>query len=372
MTVQIRSSVFETNSSSSHSLTLGKSMLAPLVATKEELTAGKIVIKLNSYGWEWARYYDAREKIAYLASQLARYTQDADDAFNAEIDEGSHLDMLRQAVKRQTGCELVFADVMEAGIDHESVGLGLDQFDSMEKLEAFLWDSSAFIETGNDNTEPPNWIRVNNSDEKEWYGQHCMLKEKALGQEVTFMLEVSRHKHYRLVHQESGRVLAAHPLYEALLNRILACPVGMAKMRFEEQIQYKRYHKESCIHKELVQVIDGIRHDRRDSTSAPCTIDINFVNRSSLETVFVDKEYSDLMKDCTISFVLPQALYEEFMALAPLSKAQLRLLDLLMEERDLRARVDAGWDDKSCLTVVQRKLATLARQKVCLPVGAEQ
>lgn len=54
---QKRCGVFETNSSSSHSLTLSQSQLVAAPWPASMLREGIIPLSVDVYGWEWRRYY---------------------------------------------------------------------------------------------------------------------------------------------------------------------------------------------------------------------------------------------------------------------------------------------------------------------------
>lgn len=160
MTVQVRQQVFETNSSSSHSLTLGKGQLASAPFSPEVMRNGVVVVPLYDYGWEWHRYYSPVSKLSYLASQVLNdkgsYIEANMDALREEF---PYIDMLSRVVKEHTGCELKLYG--RGSVDHQSAfgdaANGEELFESEEKLKAFIFDESAFIQTGNDNDEPP-WM----------------------------------------------------------------------------------------------------------------------------------------------------------------------------------------------------------------------
>ncbi len=162
---QIRKSVFETNSSSSHSLTMGKGDLVASPFPASVLRQGVVALQVGEYGWEWYRYYSAQEKLNYLLTQVT------DGHVETDIDElcdmNPNVAMMRKVVKEHTGCDL---QVMPGSgyIDHQSArgdgGNGLELFDDEDKLKRFIFDSTSYIQTGNDNGSPPWNIRTDQGE----------------------------------------------------------------------------------------------------------------------------------------------------------------------------------------------------------------
>lgn len=158
---QIRLSVFETNSSSSHSLTLGKGNLVAVPFPAEALRAGVIEVCTGQYNWEYRRYYTPMEKMRYLLTQATQnlYAEVPDAgggiaATQSLRDENERVDMLCSVVEAYTGCKLLVT-VANPGIDHQSEGNGMQCFNDAETLKSFLFDEASYIQTGNDNSPPP-------------------------------------------------------------------------------------------------------------------------------------------------------------------------------------------------------------------------
>lgn len=172
----IRSNVFETNSSSSHSLTCAKEVLSPTeLIPKKYAREGKLPITLKNYGWEYYRYYCFMNKVAYLATQLFN-GQDAEyvKAYNVRqsINTGTDgLSILHKAVYNLTGCEVYYPQESDFSIDHESVGNGTELCLDIKKLEDFLLNEASYFETGNDNSEAP-WVIGTDKGMMDYYSQH--------------------------------------------------------------------------------------------------------------------------------------------------------------------------------------------------------
>lgn len=197
MAYQIRKNVFETNSSSSHSLTMGSGVLAPMPFTPRELKEGVVKLCVGEYHWEWHRYYKARNKLNYLLTQVTDGCVPGDNAQQATaqlLQNNPHVAMLAAAVKAHTGCDILVSPG-EGGIDHQSArpegDTGMELFQDEGRLKSFIFDETAYLQTGNDNQPlpwaidtdrgselthaqsireaPSNFVRV---ELEEWRGRH--------------------------------------------------------------------------------------------------------------------------------------------------------------------------------------------------------
>jgi hypothetical protein len=159
MTTHIRKSVFETNSSSSHSLTLSKGDLVAQPFPLELLRAGVVEIAVGEYGWEYYRYYTTKGKLCYLLTHITSGeipSGGPHKLMGSLCENNDRVNMLCRVVKEHTGCDVLIMP-SSGYIDHQSVGVGMDLFSSDDTLRDFLFDAAAYIETGNDNSSAP-WI----------------------------------------------------------------------------------------------------------------------------------------------------------------------------------------------------------------------
>lgn len=176
--VQTRSNVFETNSSSSHSLTLSKDDLVPQTFDKKTLRNGVVDIELGDYNWEWRRYHDVKNKLRYLITQLTdgKLPEGDDPQALTEtlIERNEQFRLLSDVVHKHTGCELRVLP-SDGGIDHQSArgdaAVGMELFDSAQRLQAFLFNENAYVETGNDNNSAP-WSISTDRGSKLYYEDH--------------------------------------------------------------------------------------------------------------------------------------------------------------------------------------------------------
>lgn len=131
----IRKSVFETNSSSSHSISLATEDKEFVLDTIYPDQDGRIFLTGGEFGWEWFKHNDALTKANYAAQ----------DSINMEL--------LVEVIKEQTGAtEVIIMDTSNGYIDHDSVGTtpGSDK----ESLRNFIFNKNSWLFGGNDNESP--------------------------------------------------------------------------------------------------------------------------------------------------------------------------------------------------------------------------
>ena len=71
---QIRRKVFETNSSSMHSLTVEKLGVTEYLHVDE--VENKVIVNYGEFGWGYDEYTDPETKLSYLITMLAQYSCD--------------------------------------------------------------------------------------------------------------------------------------------------------------------------------------------------------------------------------------------------------------------------------------------------------
>lgn len=130
----IRNGVFETNSSSSHSITI---VSGDYVADRLGVADGVCSIYSGEFGWEQETYRDAATKAAYCAT-FARESREC-------------LETLRRVVEQEVGCPVVFVDLVNGYIDHQSFDTAEQAFESEKNLRDFIFNRASVLETDNDN-----------------------------------------------------------------------------------------------------------------------------------------------------------------------------------------------------------------------------
>lgn len=144
--VKIRKGVFETNSSSTHSCVISTDCKSWDTIIPDD--DGSITINYGEYGWEYENYTGVRDKASY-ALTLTQY-------FNNEEEV---LERLRNVIKEHTGAREVIFPVGDKEetyydkgyVDHQSVDLGNEIFESDVSLKNFIFNPNSSFETDNDN-----------------------------------------------------------------------------------------------------------------------------------------------------------------------------------------------------------------------------
>lgn len=144
MKKKIRKGVFETNSSSTHSISIAVGNNEGLLDTIVPNEDGVIVLTGGEFGWEIEEYNDAITKANYCAID--------------QLNNDERVEMLKRVIKEQTGAKMVtsiISDDWDNGdysyIDHQSVGTSDEAFESEEKLREFIFNKNSILYTDNDN-----------------------------------------------------------------------------------------------------------------------------------------------------------------------------------------------------------------------------
>lgn len=137
-----RNGVFETNSSSTHSITISNKGNKGNLYVDED---GVCRIYPGEFGWEIESYNDSTTKASYCLTYLMQF-----DDNNLEIN------MLKDVVKEISGAksvEFIPNDGYYAwgNIDHQSSDVASEAFESRENLKNFIQNSRSVLRTDNDN-----------------------------------------------------------------------------------------------------------------------------------------------------------------------------------------------------------------------------
>jgi hypothetical protein len=135
----IRKKVFETNSSSSHSISISEDDKNFLLDYMIPDDTGTIELVGGEFGWEWERYTDAETKANYFAL----------DNFN----DREALQDLADIITEQTGAKRVLLNI-SGYIDHQSVGT--TRCLSKAQIKNFIFNKKSILYTGNDNSDAPS------------------------------------------------------------------------------------------------------------------------------------------------------------------------------------------------------------------------
>lgn len=148
----IRQSVFETNSSSSHSVTIATGYDASYPRSRFENEV--LTVSRGKFGWDRARYDDFDTKVSHAFTLAAPYkwcsNGKRDEHFVIPKDD-KRLKMLKRVLIRELKPKkLIFLD-NDGYVDHQSQDLILDIFESEDTLKAYLFNYNSELVTDNDN-----------------------------------------------------------------------------------------------------------------------------------------------------------------------------------------------------------------------------
>ena len=131
----IRSGVWETNSSSSHSVSIADDTKQFVMDNLYPDDQGIIHVYSDEFGWDWFKHNDAETKVKYAAQQF----QNNDTT----------LDLIREIIMEQTGASDVIFNLDGGYIDHDSYGI-LES--GKEYLRNFIFNKNSWLFGGNDNS----------------------------------------------------------------------------------------------------------------------------------------------------------------------------------------------------------------------------
>ena len=141
---KIRTGVWETNSSSCHSVSVSSSGDYTSITPN---ASGSIIIPSQGFGWEQETYNDPLSKLSYLCIYVRDWAREQNRA--------RYFSQIWETVVDHTHCYNVsFAgeDDGSGYIDHQSVESNdLDWIFEDKKIKDFVFDRGSYIETDNDN-----------------------------------------------------------------------------------------------------------------------------------------------------------------------------------------------------------------------------
>ena len=140
-----RIDIFETNSSSSHSISFN-----PWKSGKDGNNFipdenGNVYVTGADFGWEWASYNDSVTKANYY---LERYKAEPD-----------RIELLKKVIEDYTGFNAVINENTDGYIDHQSFDTLELPANDPEALKDWLFNPDNWLYTGNDNDDEPRDLR---------------------------------------------------------------------------------------------------------------------------------------------------------------------------------------------------------------------
>jgi hypothetical protein len=164
-----RSQVFETNSSSTHSITIahGRMLKSGFSADIVPDAEGNIILEGGEFGWQWEKTNSSLTKANYCAvAATSREDTETDNRRMLAEVLLENVPNAKSVIYKFT--TLWFDDsessspIKRAYIDHESEGVANAAFQSKETLEQFIFNPLSVLCLGNDNESPPaNFTDIN-------------------------------------------------------------------------------------------------------------------------------------------------------------------------------------------------------------------
>ena len=167
---QIRSSIFETNSSSTHSICI--------TSDRRNLSIPeKLTFRCDSFGWSWCELRTPEDKAAYLyASMLSLYPREKVNKMTAKIidalaEEGVVCKFEKPEYHDYGSGRLYCTN---ADVDHAGANSHIQFIEqtvhNKNRLLRYLFSEDSFVLTGNDNAPYGRNVDINVSyDHEEYY-----------------------------------------------------------------------------------------------------------------------------------------------------------------------------------------------------------
>ena len=159
--IKTRHGVFETNSSSTHSLTLSPTMddMVESPVLDHESAMGFVTICSGEYGWAYETFSSFHEKASYLYTDAMIGEDDSVDQNNEYYrNTNLKLKMIADSIKEYTGLGVVFTKEEGSSyypfgyIDHQSHGVCSQVWEEgVDGVTRFLFSMNSSFETDNDN-----------------------------------------------------------------------------------------------------------------------------------------------------------------------------------------------------------------------------
>ncbi len=150
----IRAGVFETNSSSSHSLTIKSGALTDI----NDIVDNIIIGQGGEFGWGVETLTDFDSKFQYLITYLFSGVSSQDE-IDEIVNNNSYYAMLTKAVATHLNSKIIMRTYKQVEkkydkfgyIDHASYGEASDAFNSRDELANFLFNPFSKLHIDNDN-----------------------------------------------------------------------------------------------------------------------------------------------------------------------------------------------------------------------------
>lgn len=144
---QLRRNVFETNSSSMHSLSIAKRGVTEYLHVDE--CTNKVVTEFGEFGWGYDEYNDPETKLLYLVTMIG----ESRNCYSIkEVYETNDFKKINDVISARCECDGIEIKNNAGYIDHQSI----DTIDNLMKeynctIEEFIFDNGITLVIDNDN-----------------------------------------------------------------------------------------------------------------------------------------------------------------------------------------------------------------------------
>lgn len=143
----IRRNVFETNSSSSHSISI-KSNSGELTPNYIYIDEDNIMhTEFGEFGWGYETYTDQSNKLSYVVTMMGALSGTYDES----LYEYGPFIHLKEDLIEYTGCSDLVIDSFDGYVDHQSVCNIVEDYCEVENYINFIYNSNIKLIIDNDN-----------------------------------------------------------------------------------------------------------------------------------------------------------------------------------------------------------------------------
>lgn len=128
-----RHGVFETNSSSTHSISIGSNKPEYPNFKGEEIT-----LEQGEFGWEIRRFHSFSKRLQYAYTYAKNYRKEG-------------VELIKKLLFEHCNCSAINESDFEGYIDHQSDYVCSEAFVSEDTLHNFLFSNDSYFTTDNDN-----------------------------------------------------------------------------------------------------------------------------------------------------------------------------------------------------------------------------
>jgi len=150
----VRRGIFETNSSSSHSVSIATGSLSDLLPVQD----GTVRVSCGEFGWGYETHTDSETKLSYLVTSLFQKIRADGCTIEKDIKivkKSNKFLMLQKVIKEWCNAKIEVVSNMDyymfGYIDHQSSGVPDEVFVNKETIANFLFNPHSILVIDNDN-----------------------------------------------------------------------------------------------------------------------------------------------------------------------------------------------------------------------------